>query len=68
MALNITYGEGGFCENCDDTHDHPLHNIVEQIEVADPEPTAEQRAKESAMAKLRALGLTDEEIQAMIGK
>jgi hypothetical protein len=67
MALHITYGLGGYCENCDNTHDHPLHNIIEQTEVADPEPTDQQRAKESAQAKLKALGLTDEEIQAMIG-
>jgi hypothetical protein len=26
------YGLGGFCENCDETHDHPLNNIIEVIE------------------------------------
>jgi hypothetical protein len=26
------YGLGGFCENCDETHDHPLNNIIEFIE------------------------------------
>jgi hypothetical protein len=31
-----TYGLGGFCESCEDTHNHPLHNIVEEIEVPDP--------------------------------
>jgi hypothetical protein len=35
MASNITFGLGGFCENCDSSHDHPLYNIVEQIEVPD---------------------------------
>lgn len=33
--LMITYGVGGFCENCDPSHNHPLHNIVEQIEIPD---------------------------------
>jgi hypothetical protein len=68
MALNITYGQGGYCENCDNTHEHPLHNILEQTEVADTSTSDQQTAKESAQAKLKALGLTDEEIQAMIGK
>jgi hypothetical protein len=39
MALNITYGIGGWCENCDPSHDHPLNNILEQVEV--PDETAE---------------------------
>jgi len=35
MAENITFGLGGYCENCDETHDHPLHNIVEIVELPD---------------------------------
>lgn len=35
MALSITYGLGGFCADCDATHGHPLHNIVEQVEIPD---------------------------------
>jgi len=31
----VTFGLGGYCENCDETHDHPLHNIVEDVEVPD---------------------------------
>ena len=31
----ITFGLGGYCENCDETHDHPLHNLVEVVEVED---------------------------------
>lgn len=31
----ITYGLGGYCEDCDQSHDHPLHNIVEEVEVPD---------------------------------
>jgi hypothetical protein len=31
----VTFGLGGWCENCDATHDHPLHNIVEIIETPD---------------------------------
>lgn len=38
MALNIVYGIGGYCAECDPSHDHPLHNIVEQTEVPDEAP------------------------------
>lgn len=31
--LNVTYGAGGWCENCDPKHKHPLNNIIEVIEV-----------------------------------
>ena len=67
MAINITYGEGGYCESCDDTHPHPLNNIIEQIEVEDPQPSNTEQARTSALTKLRELGLTDEEIQALVG-
>jgi hypothetical protein len=32
MGFIVTYGEGGHCEPCDSSHDHPLNNIVEIIE------------------------------------
>jgi hypothetical protein len=67
MTKVIIYGEGGFCEDCDNTHDHPLNNIVEQYEVEDLEPTPEEVAKASALAKLSALGLTEEEVKALLG-
>ena len=35
--IKITYGINGCCENCDETHDHPLHNIVEIVELPDVE-------------------------------
>jgi hypothetical protein len=35
--IEVVFGLGGFCENCDETHDHPLHNIVEVIEIPDEE-------------------------------
>jgi hypothetical protein len=35
MALNTVYGIGGYCVECDPSHDHPLHNIIEQVEEAD---------------------------------
>lgn len=28
----VVFGLGGACENCDETHDHPLHNIIEVTE------------------------------------
>jgi hypothetical protein len=67
MALHITYGVGGYCENCDDTHEHPLHNIIEQTEVDDPQPDERQQLRQSAKLKLTALGLSDDEIQALLG-
>jgi hypothetical protein len=38
MNSIITYGLGGYCENCDDSHDHPINNLVEIVELPD-EPT-----------------------------
>jgi len=67
MALNITYGEGGFCETCDNTHTHPLHNIIEQTEVDDLQPDQRATLRQSAKTKLAALGLSEDEIQALLG-
>lgn len=35
MRKEIVFGVGGYCENCNETHDHPLHNIVEVVEIQD---------------------------------
>lgn len=35
MGFQITFGLGGYCENCDPSHDHPLNNIVEVLEIPD---------------------------------
>ena len=43
MTKIVTFGLGGFCENCDATHDHPLNNIVEITETPD-EPQDEDQA------------------------
>ena len=59
MQINI-YGSGGF----DATK--PNNNLLEQYEIPDPEPTAEEIARQSAIDKLRGLGLTDDEIQALL--
>lgn len=32
MTRIVTYGLGGYCEDCDESHDHPPHNIVEIID------------------------------------
>jgi hypothetical protein len=40
----ITYGLGGWCENCDETHNHPLHNIIEDIEIPDSPDTDSDEA------------------------
>jgi hypothetical protein len=41
--------------------------FIEVREEPDPEPTPEQLARESAIAKLKKLGLTEEEALALIG-
>lgn len=33
------YGLGGYCENCDESHDHPLHNLIAEIDLPDEEET-----------------------------
>jgi hypothetical protein len=38
MNSIITYGLGGYCENCDESHDHPLNNLIEIVALPD-EPT-----------------------------
>lgn len=37
MTVLTTFGIGGYCKDCDHTHDHPLHNIVEIREITDEE-------------------------------
>jgi len=41
MGWNITYGIGGYCEDCNPSHPHPLHNIIEQVETPDEPGTVE---------------------------
>jgi len=45
----------------------PNKNILEETEIPDPEPTPEELARASAVAKLQTLGLTEEEALALIG-
>lgn len=59
--LHTVYGPGGF----DPTK--PNNNIVEEVELPDPEPTPEELARASAVAKLKKLGLTEEEALALVG-
>jgi hypothetical protein len=61
MPTVTVYGLGGFDPSL------PNGNIIEQYEVPDPEPTPEELARASAVAKLRALGLTEEEAAALVG-
>jgi hypothetical protein len=59
---NVTiYGPGGFDPSL------PNGNIIEEYEVPDPEPTPEELARQSAVAKLQALGLTEAEALALVG-
>lgn len=43
MSAWTKYGPGGFCENCDETHDHPLNNIVEEIFIDDEPAIIEEQ-------------------------
>lgn len=45
MGRIVTFGLGGYCENCDPSHDHPLHNIVEIID--EPDEEADNGSQES---------------------
>jgi hypothetical protein len=57
----IAYGPGGFDPS------KPNNNILEEVELPDPEPTPEELARQSAVAKLKKLGLTEEEALALVG-
>lgn len=61
MTKVTKFGPGGFDPS------KPNGNIIEEFEVPDPEPTAEELARESAVAKLQAIGLTEEEALALVG-
>jgi hypothetical protein len=61
MQITI-WGEGGF------DPEKPNNNIIEQYEVADPEPTSAEIARTSAIRKLTALGLSVEEIDALLSR
>lgn len=61
MKITI-YGEGGFDQ------DKPNNNIIEQYEVADPEPSAIDVSRASAIEKLTSLGLSEDEIQALLAR
>ncbi len=60
MSVRTVYGIGGFDPS------KPNDNIVEQIELPDPEPTETEVVRESAMQKLAALGLTADEIAVLL--
>jgi hypothetical protein len=29
MISETIYGIGGYCENCNESHNHPLNNVIE---------------------------------------
>ena len=61
MTTVTVYGLGGFDPS------KPDGNVIEQYDVPDPEPTPEELARASAVAKLQALGLTEAEALALVG-
>lgn len=53
MAQIVTFGLGGWCEHCDESHDHPLNNIIEIREVEEPEtPVSDVQAIAEALVQL----------------
>lgn len=54
MAQHVTYGIGGYCKNCDPSHDHPLHNLISVVEIEDAEPLTDTQAIAEALAQLPA--------------
>jgi hypothetical protein len=61
MALHTHYGPGGYDPS------KPNNNVLFETEIDDAGPSAEQAARESAVAKLQALGLTETEALALVG-
>jgi hypothetical protein len=61
MPTVIVYGLGGYDPEKEND------NIVEQYEIPDPEPTEQELNRQSAKSKLAALGLSEEEVQALLG-
>lgn len=41
MTRVVTFGFGGYCADCDESHDHPIHNVIEDIEIIE-EPLTEE--------------------------
>jgi hypothetical protein len=60
MATVTIYGLGGYDPEKEN------NNIIEQYEVEDPQPSEQEILKQSAKNKLTALGLSEEEIQALL--
>jgi hypothetical protein len=59
--ISVVYGFGGFDPSL------PNGNVIEEYVLPDPEPTPEELARASAVAKLQALGLTEAEALALVG-
>ena len=41
MTRVVTFGFGGYCADCYESHDHPIHNVIEDIEIFE-EPLTEE--------------------------
>ena len=35
METWTIYGDGGYCADCDSSHDHPLHNIISETTIGE---------------------------------
>jgi hypothetical protein len=61
VTTATVYGLGGFDPSL------PNDNVIGEYVLPDPEPTAAELARASAVAKLQALGLTEQEALALVG-
>lgn len=52
MALKTTYGLGGYCENCDASHDHPLNNIISEVEYEVEEESTDTQVLADVLSQL----------------
>jgi hypothetical protein len=66
MIKEVVYGVGGHCNNCNESHDHPLNNIIEENEIESFIDNELEDKKTAVIEKLKSLGLTEEEINLII--
>ena len=61
MARVVTFGLGGYDPK------KPNGNIISDETFPDPEPTPQEIARQNALKKLKALGLSEAEVSALLG-
>lgn len=54
MPIFEKYGLGGYCAECNPSHDHPLHNLIESYEYELPEEQVKVDELAQALSQLPA--------------